>query len=282
MTDLSNINMTDNKDNTKILRPTQYLTAPKQKQNGHVAEEGDVSRDDIALIILNSPISDFEYFHRLYSHASYTLCADGGADRLQNLITATYPDLPLDVALRKALPNAIHGDLDSLSDTTRAIYTNLGVEISRDPDQYSTDFGKAVSKTLALKPTLRDLLVLGSVGGRVDQGIGLLHELYREQKYRHPAVRFWLFSEASVSLVLGPGKTVLHLPVGEGLVTRNVGILPVFGRAVISTRGLEWDVEGWETEMGGCVSSSNHVVEDVVEIEADREVLFTVERAVGR
>jgi hypothetical protein len=34
--------------------------------------------------------------------------------------------------------------------------------------------------------------------------------------------------------------------------------------------------------MGGMVSSSNHVVEDVVEIESDREVLFTVERAVGR
>jgi thiamine pyrophosphokinase len=246
------------------------------------SEEDDISRDDTALIILNSPISDFEYFHRLYSHASYTLCADGGADRLHNLITATYPDLPPDVALRKALPNAIHGDLDSLSDSTRAIYANLGVDISRDPDQYSTDFGKAVSKILTLKPSLRSLLVLGSVGGRVDQGIGLLHELYREQKSRHPDVKFWLFSEASVSVVLGPGKTVLHLPVGEGMVTRNVGILPVYGRAVVSTRGLEWDVQGWETEMGGMVSSSNHVVEDVVEIESDREVLFTVERAVGR
>lgn len=276
--------MADKKDNTTTLRPTQYLTAPKQKQNGHVSEneEQDISRDDIALIILNSPISDFEYFHRLYSHASYTLCADGGADRLHNLITTTYPDLAPDVALRKALPNAIHGDLDSLSDTTRDTYTKLGVEISRDPDQYSTDFGKAVSKILTLKPSLRSLLVLGSVGGRVDQGIGLLHELYREQKFRHPDVKFWLFSEASVSVVLGPGKTVLHLPVGEGLVTRNVGILPVYGRAVVSTRGLEWDVEGWETEMGGMVSSSNHVVEDVVEIESDREVLFTVERAVGR
>jgi thiamine pyrophosphokinase len=276
--------MTNDNNTTTTLRPTQYLTAPTQKQNGHVSEQQDenISRDDIALIILNSPIADFEYFHRLYSHASYTLCADGGADRLHNLITTTYPDLAPDVALRKALPNAIHGDLDSLSDSTRTAYTNLGVEISRDPDQYSTDFGKAVSKILALKPSLRSLLVLGSVGGRVDQGIGLLHELYREQKFRHPDVKFWLFSEASVSVVLGPGKTVLHLPVGEGLVTRNVGILPVYGRAVVSTRGLEWDVEGWETEMGGMVSSSNHVVEDVVEIESDREVLFTVERAVGR
>jgi len=61
-----------------------------------------------------------------------------------------------------------------------------------------------------------------------------------------------------------------------------VGIFPIYGRAVISTKGLEWDVTGWETEMGGSVSSSNHVVEEWVEIESDREVLFTVERAVGR
>lgn len=272
--------MANRKISTATLRPTQYLTAPtKQRQNGHLE---DISKDDIALIILNSPIEDFEYFNRLYSHASYTLCADGGADRLYKLVTSSHPDLPQDIALRKALPTTIHGDLDSLSDHTRTVYTDLGVEVSQDPDQYSTDFGKGINKVLAAKPSVRDLLVLGSVGGRVDQGIGLLHELYREQKFRHPDVRFWLFSEASVTVVLSPGRTVLHTPVDEGLITRNVGILPVYGKAVISTRGLEWDVEGWETEMGGQVSSSNHIVEEWIEVETDREVLFTVERAVGR
>lgn len=288
--------MTNDKTNTTTLRPTQYLTAPTQKQNGHVEQNGHAeeeqhtSRDDTALIILNSPISDFSYFERLHAHASYTLCADGGANRLHNLLTTTFPNLPPTVALEKALPNAIHGDLDSLSAPTRKIYEELGVEISRDPDQYSTDFGKAIAKILTSRPNTRAILVLGSVGGRVDQGIGLLHELYREQKAQaqrqqqqqpgQPGVRFWLFSEASVSVVVGPGRTVLHLPVEDGLVTANVGILPVYGRAVISTKGLEWDVQGWETEMGGKVSSSNHVVEEWVEVESDREVLFTVERAV--
>jgi thiamine pyrophosphokinase len=264
--------MTNEKTNKITLRPTQYLTPPTQKENGHPSTTT-TPRDAIALIILNSPISDYPLFNRLYNHSSYTLCADGGADRLYNLITTHYSDLAWDTALRKALPSTIHGDLDSLSDHTRACYSKLGVEISHDPDQYSTDFGKGISKVLSAKPDLSDLLVLGSVGGRVDQGIGLLHELFREQKFRHPGVRFWLFSEAT---------TVLHLPVGEGLITRNVGILPVYGKAVISTRGLEWDVERWETEMGGQVSSSNHVVEEWVEVVTHREVLFTVERAVGR
>jgi thiamine pyrophosphokinase len=273
--------MTNEKSNKVTLNPTQYLTPPTQKENGHPSITT-TPKDAIALIILNSPISDYPLFNRLYNHSSYTLCADGGADRLYNLITSHYSDLAWDTALLKALPTTIHGDLDSLSDHTRACYAKLGVEISKDPDQYSTDFGKGISKVLTAKPALRDLLVLGSLSGRVDQGIGLLHELFREQKYRHPSVRFWLFSEASVSVVLSPGTTVLHLPVGEGLITRNVGILPVYGRAVISTRGLEWDVQDWETEMGGQVSSSNHVVEEWVEVVTDREVLFTVERVGGR
>ena len=261
------------------LWPTHYLQHPTLDQNGRPQ---DVSRDHIALIILNSPIEDFEYFYRLYSHASYTLCADAGADRLLNLLTKQFPALSQDEALLKALPNTIHGDLDSLKDSTRDTFARLGVEVTKDPDQYSTDCGKAINKVLSNKPSVRDILVLGSVGGRVDQGIGLLHELYREQKFRHPDVRFWLFSEASVSVLLTPGTTLLHTPLGEGLITRNVGILPVYGRAVISTRGLEWDVAGWETEMGGQVSSSNHIVADEISITTDREVLFTVERAVDR
>lgn len=271
--------MDGEKNDKTVLRPTQYLTTSTGKQNGHLEL---TSRDDIALIILNSPLEEFEYFKRLYDHASYILCADGGANRLYDLITSTYSDLAYDTALHKALPTTIHGDLDSLSEHTRDCYSKLGVSISEDPDQYSTDFGKGIKKVLAAKPNVRDLLVLGSVGGRVDQGIGLLHELYREQKFRHPEVRFWLFSESSVTVMLGPGTTVLHTPVGEGLITRNIGILPVYGKAVISTKGLEWDVEDWETEMGGQVSSSNHIVEDSIEITTDKEVLFTVERAVGR
>jgi thiamine pyrophosphokinase len=41
---------------------------------------------------------------------------------------------------------------------------------------------------------------------------------------------------------------------------------------------LEWDVQEWHTQMGGQVSTSNHIVKDQVTISTDAEVLFTVER----
>lgn len=129
------------------------------------------------------------------------------------------------------------------------------------------------------EPSTRHFLVLGTIAGRVDQGIGLLGELYREQhSTEHPGLRFWLFSESSISFILDKGKTVISTPLGEGLITPNVGILPVYGPATITTHGLEWDVDNWPTQIGGQVSTSNHIIEDRITIETNTDVLFTVER----
>jgi thiamine pyrophosphokinase len=65
----------------------------------------------------------------------------------------------------------------------------------------------------------------------------------------------------------------------KGLFTENLGLVPVYGPATISTTGLEWDVEAWHTQMGGQVSTSNHVKADKVEVETDKPILFTIERA---
>ncbi|KAK3670402.1 thiamine pyrophosphokinase [Recurvomyces mirabilis] len=258
-----------------VLRPTQYLEDIQDGRRVNGTGPG------VALIILNSPLTGYEYVKRLYGHASYVLCADGGANRLHDLILAHSGSTNSIGGLRDMLPNLIHGDLDSLDDKVRQRYKSLGVEISEDPDQYSTDFGKGVKTVLEQCPNIRDILILGSLGGRVDQGIGLLHELYREQMVRHAEVRFWLFSESSVSVILAEGTTTLQTPLESGLMRRNIGILPLYGPAVISTKGMEWDVDDWPTEMGGQVSTSNHIMADEITITTDRAVLFTVERDMG-
>ena len=71
-------------------------------------------------------------------------------------------------------PNVIHGDLDSLKDHVRAKFEEMGVEISLDPDQYSTDFGKCVKKIVEDLPDVREVLVLGSIGETFDVN-GLSH-----------------------------------------------------------------------------------------------------------
>lgn len=59
---------------------------------------------------------------------------------------------------------------------------------------------------------------------------------------------------------------------------KHVGIIPLKEPSIISTSGLEWDVTDWQTEIGGQLSTSNHVLPDtqVVQIKTDKDVLFTI------
>jgi thiamine pyrophosphokinase len=248
----------------------------------HTSDEAaDARRERTALIVLNCPIDDEEYLRRLHAHAGFVLYADGGANRVYDCLHRSGEGGGAETSGQRGAdlwPDSIHGDLDSLREDVREFYEASGVPVTQDPDQYSTDFGKAIGKIQQAVPQVHDVLVLGSLGGRVDQGIGLLHELLREQKHNHPGLRFWLFTETSVTMLLWPGTTVVHTPVQSGLIARNVGILPLYGRSVLTLKGFEWNVEQWPSELGGQVSTSNHIDADEVEITTDIEVLFTVER----
>ncbi|KAJ1326875.1 thiamine pyrophosphokinase [Microdochium nivale] len=188
-------------------------------------------------------------------------------------------------------------------------------EIVRDLDQYSTDFTKAVNYVRSgttsspsssssssssppppsSAPPPRDVVCLGGLGGRVDQGLSQLHHLYLFQQspgsYERDGRIFLLSGEGLTFLLQGGAKTHrIHVRNGETAAAaaamaamprprafaKHVGILPVREPSVISTRGLEWDVEGWRTEFGGQLSTSNHVVQDVVEVVTSRDVLFTI------
>lgn len=59
---------------------------------------------------------------------------------------------------------------------------------------------------------------------------------------------------------------------------KHVGIIPLKEPSRITTRGLGWDVTDWETQMGGRLSTSNHVLPETrwVEVETTKDVLFTI------
>lgn len=181
------------------------------------------------------------------------------------------------------MPRAIVGDLDSLLPEVESYYRGKGVEIVRDPDQYSTDFTKCLKwlrrDANTSDPGNRfDVMALGGLGGRVDQGFSQVHHLYMAAQ--NPELlngEIYLLSKHSLSFVLEKGHNKIHL--SSVVFLENVGIIPVGRPAVITTKGLEWDVTDWKTEFGGEMSTSNHSVSEVVCIETTERVLFTVELA---
>ncbi|KOS43193.1 hypothetical protein ACN38_g5930 [Penicillium nordicum] len=306
-----------------------------------------------ALLILNQPINE-KAFGVLSKYASYIICADGGANRLF--------DMPEDNETEsKQLPDSIVGDLDSIRPAVREYYEKLGVSVLQDPDQYSTDFTKCLkylnehaaeiiasprkgasttksdtngtngsTSTSPSDQSPLEIVILGGLGGRVDQAFSQVHHLYmmtqtqrsiRETETNTPSSNvkpaaggnLYLVSEESITFIIQTGKNTIHTPATkradiatasasdesksprkrkreqeqeqeqepeqEYYLEENIGIIPLSSPAKITTHGFEWDVEDWHTEIGGQMSTSNHIRADKVEVETSVPVLFTVELA---
>lgn len=244
------------------------------------------------------------------------------------------------------------GDLDSIKSTTRSHYERLRVPVIQDPDQYSTDFTKCLkhlrdwyyhgglngddSASIDIKDGSGDkynnrtleILILGGLGGRVDQAFSQIHHLTTfsmkwsgihtsttiesESAPKTDAndnnngngnntdlkLNLYLISEESITFILHPGKNIIHTPGTnrpleeeerkknknnnnnqEYFLEENVGIIPYLGPTRITTHGFEWDVTHWPTQIGGQISTSNHIRADVVEVDCEASVLFTLELA---
>jgi thiamine pyrophosphokinase len=163
-------------------------------------------------------------------------------------------------------------------------YRDRGSQIIKDANQESTDFMKCLKLVSSradeiARGSIRklDIVALGGLGGRVDQGLSQLHHLYMASMDDSLHIgRVVLLTTESVTFLLQKGLNRVYTPPGKGL-AENVGILPIGRPAVISTRGLEWDVHNWRTEFGGQISTSNHIKSDVVEVQTTEQLIFTIE-----
>lgn len=110
----------------------------------------------------------------------------------------------------------------------------------------------------------------------------------REQQRQSIPGDLYLISEESITFILAAGENTIRTPGvnrpgcdGDGgyLLEENVGIIPFLGPSSITTNGFQWDVTDWPTEIGGQLSTSNHIRADVVSVEAKGPILFTLELA---
>jgi len=232
---------------------------------------------NFALLILNQPLRNGVNLRKLWRSSSLRIAADGGANRLHELSSFQGKFSNLQVII---------GDLDSLKPSVRDFYTSqpTPARIIHETDQDSTDFGKAVNWIRNKHPQGIDIVALGGIGGRVDQGIRQLHELYMfQQDPSYAAGRLYLLSGSSMTFLLKTGSH--HIRVREdddneaNVFGKHVGIIPLREPSRITTRGLKWDVTNWETELGGGkLSTSNHVLPETrwVKVETTKDVLFTI------
>ncbi|KAI4216153.1 MAG: hypothetical protein LQ351_001653 [Letrouitia transgressa] len=189
----------------------------------------------------------------------------------------------------------ICGDLDSLLPEVKEYYESKGCQIVEDSSQDSTDIAKCLkqieSQTDAILSTIAeqknmpkdsyqshvDVVLLGGLGGRIDQALSILHHLYKSGEEDTLKYRLFLVSPHSVAFVLVKGSNLIVAPSTHFSSRASIGIIPIGRPAIVSTRGLKWDVDDWPTEFGTQISTSNYAINDCVSVTATERVLFTIE-----
>ncbi|OJT15210.1 Thiamin pyrophosphokinase 1 [Trametes pubescens] len=208
-----------------------------------------------ALIILNQPFS-FPLLDRVWHASRWHACADGGANRLHDLLISQ------DGKDKRHLytPDLIKGDLDSIRDDVRAYYASQGVRIVRDEDQDSTDLMKCIGALVEDEKTERHvevpkcqyhrshstahatqqntIVLLGGLSGRLDQTVHTLSLVHKLRKSRR---RTFVITDDNVAWLLDTGEHRIH--VDHELFGPTCGLLPVgIDSTILTTTGLRWNL----------------------------------------
>ncbi|OJZ91239.1 hypothetical protein ASPFODRAFT_41647 [Aspergillus luchuensis CBS 106.47] len=196
-----------------------------------------------ALVVTNQPVSDSPVFGLLWKNACVRVAADGGANRLYDLLQSNHSSLHEAVAGL----DAIVGDLDSLHVEVKQYFTTLAnpAKVIHYPDQNLYDLDKAVNWVRSNYAHDIDIVILGDLGGRVDHGLRQVHYLYLFQP--GPAYtngRVFLVTSQGLLILLKPGHHKIWVQKGDGNAKkRTVGLIPIGKPSLITTNGLEQDVK---------------------------------------
>ncbi|KAL7151243.1 hypothetical protein ABFS83_04G018300 [Erythranthe nasuta] len=225
------------------------------------------------LVVLNRNLPRFTPL--LWKHAQLRICADGGANRLYDELPLLFPDEDA-VAMRKRYkPNLIKGDLDSIREEVLGFYKDVGTEvIDASDDQDTTDLHKCIAYIQDL-PNLKNqnvcVLVAGALGGRFDHEVGNINVLCR-----FSSMRIILLSDDCLIQLL-PSSHHHEIHIQHNVEGPHCGLIPIGGPSTSNkTTGLEWNLSDTEMRFGGLVSTSNIVKGEIVTVQSDSDLLWTI------
>jgi thiamine pyrophosphokinase len=267
-----------------IRTPIAALASDKEDDDvygGGAADTDSCWTASMAMIILNAPLRPTPLFNTLWGVAKYRICADGAANRLRNLnernISSSHQQQQQQQQAMRLVPDLIIGDLDSITDETKAYYSDVRTVQVIDQDRNDLD------KALEAAASYRRVVVFGAFGGRFDQQMACIQSLYC-----YPDREIFLYDDTSMAVLVPAGETSLFLAVGATTAKCAVsegpscGLIPI-GQPVrsMTTTGLQWNLNEQGMHFGGLVSTSNRVTDQEVTIVSSEPFLFTAELHCG-
>ncbi|MCB0156951.1 MAG: thiamine diphosphokinase [Caldilineaceae bacterium] len=209
-----------------------------------------------AVVFVNGIVSDYAALRRWLQPDDYLICADGGSRHCVQL------------ALR---PDVVVGDMDSADPAVLATWQDAGTALERHPTgKNQTDLELALER--AIRDGAEDILLLGALGGRLDQTLANLLILAQ----RAWPARIRLAEGDQVAQILLDGE-VMTL---TGAVGDIVSVVPLSPEVTgITYVGLEYPLEGAALRLGSTRGISNVIAAHPATIAIDRGILLVVQSA---
>lgn len=229
-----------------------------------------------ALCVLNQPVANSTLMVNLWNRAQYRVTVDGGTTIWSNIVNNTTEQITVEN------PDLITGDFDSADQAHVQHFEGLGTRVVETPDQDQTDFTKCLEQLGILskcEPKLEKveaIIAFVETSGRLDQVMANIQTLFLAKKYTSLPV--YLMSSCSLSWMMGEGKHMIECGdlVGED---SHCGLIPMDGKAVVTTAGLKWNLEAGQLRFGDLVSTSNgfDISKERVSVTTDRSLLWTMD-----
>jgi thiamine pyrophosphokinase len=203
------------------------------------------------VIFANGPLSDPQSVRAMLQPEDWLIAADGGA--LHCLALNIHPDVVI-------------GDFDSLEQQALVTLRQAGSRlIPHDRHKDQTDLELALLHAQTRAP--KEILILGAIGKRWDQTLAnLLLPALSELTH----VRIWFMDGHQKATVLHPGESI-KIEAQPGDV---VSLIPIRGPAHgVSTKGLEYPLEGETLEFGSTRGISNTMLEHSASVTIESGVL---------
>jgi thiamine pyrophosphokinase len=204
------------------------------------------------VIVANGPMSNPADLTMHAAGAALVICADGGSRHL---------------AAGGLVPDVLIGDLDSIDPELVDAWHARGCEVITYPAaKDETDLELALR--LALDRGATELVVLGALGGRIDQTVANILLLVL------PAQR------GAVARIID-GLQEVFLITGAATVTGRPGdslsLIPIGGDALgVSTQGLEYPLHGETLPLGLARGISNVFTAPVARVHLEHGLLLAV------
>lgn len=208
-----------------------------------------------AVVFVNGEITDYAVAARRLRGDDYLVAADGGSRHMAALGLS---------------PHVIVGDLDSIDEGLLARFQEEGAAVEKHPAaKDATDLELAIAR--AVTDGAKEILLIGAIGGRLDQTLANLLVLAQQDWNIPLAVAD---GDQLARVLRGPQQLTLTGPIG-GYVSALALSKEVTG---VTYHGLEYPLVNATLRLGSTRGVSNTLASSPAQISIERGILLVTQQ----